>query len=106
MRDAKAGSGRRRGKKKKRANEASASTSSFGQVRLSAASSAILTLWIRKAHESLATREREKASRLRDEVEELLREMPEDQDWYYSSEMRLAGESKKMVALSRMNGRP
>jgi len=90
MRDLKARKGMKKAKTRgERAMDAG--SVSFGHVNLNAASTAIISLWMRKAKLSLVQRSNEIAARLRKELSELVGQIHEDDDWYYGAEMRLDG---------------
>jgi hypothetical protein len=60
---------------------------------INAASKAIAVLWLRKARGKRVEAHRDKGLKLRTDVVETLGQMPEEDDWYFGSEMRLQGES-------------
>ena len=95
MRDMKARKGRKKKKKSKADRIVDASEVSFGHVHLTAASTAILNLWVKKAKHSIVSRSNEVAATLRAEQAALLSQIHESEDWYYGAEMRLDGHKIK-----------
>ena len=64
-------------------------------MHLTAASTAILNLWVKKAKHSIVSRSNEVAATLRAEQAALLSQIHESEDWYYGAEMRLDGHKIK-----------
>jgi hypothetical protein len=67
-------------------------TTTFGSVQLSTASIAILGLWIENAQDSMVKRGKDKAIKLRKDLDDLLEQMPEEDDWFFGADVRLSGE--------------
>mmetsp|Transcript_12959 Transcript_12959/g.27791 ORF Transcript_12959/g.27791 Transcript_12959/m.27791 type:complete len:2710 (-) Transcript_12959:932-9061(-) len=67
------------------------SEKAFGQVHLNAASTALLQRWVRLARKHVVTRGKEKAARVREELDAVLEKMPEEDDWFFSAEFREEG---------------
>ena len=65
----------------------------FTRVHFSAASTAIMKLWVNKARDTIFSRAAEKSRKIRVKLEELLEEVTEEQDWFFTSEVRHEGES-------------
>ena len=60
-------------------------------VRLSQASTALARRWLRAAQDSIQARFRERGKKLRDDCEECLGEMPEEDEWFYGADLRFEG---------------
>merc|ERR1711871_830603 len=60
-------------------------------VRLTAASKALMLKWVRKARAVIVEKEGDKALEIRRNMKDLLGKVQEVDDWYYGSELRLAG---------------
>jgi hypothetical protein len=60
-------------------------------VRLNAASKALMQKWVKKARDIIVEKEGEKALDLRRQMKNLLEKLKEEDDWYYGTELRLAG---------------
>ena len=60
-------------------------------VRLNAASKALMLKWVRKARAVIVEKEGDKALEIRRNMKDLLGKVQEVDDWYYGSELRLAG---------------
>jgi hypothetical protein len=67
----------------------------FGMVTLNAASTALLQLWVRKARKSVRDRMVDKAQQVRKELELVLAEINEEDDWFFGAEFRIEGQSLK-----------
>ena len=60
-------------------------------VRLSQASTSLARRWLRAAQDSIQARFRERGKKLRDDCEECLGEMPEEDEWFYGADLRFEG---------------
>jgi hypothetical protein len=63
----------------------------FGKATFNAATAALAIRWVRLARDSLSSKFREKSVQLREDLEKCLNDMPEADDWYYTSALRLEG---------------
>merc|ERR1711988_783748 len=62
------------------------------ELVLSAASKAIAVKWLRKARKSTVDKRRDRAIEITENLDRSLARMPERDDWFYSSELRVTGE--------------
>jgi hypothetical protein len=69
-------------------------------LSLSAATKAIAKLWLQKGRKSLKGRQQEKAKDLYEEIDRAVAKMPEKDDWFYTSELRKAGENLSTLGRS------
>eukprot|EP00599_Poterioochromonas_sp_BG-1_P003191 CAMPEP_0173133270 /NCGR_PEP_ID=MMETSP1105-20130129/630_1 /TAXON_ID=2985 /ORGANISM="Ochromonas sp., Strain BG-1" /LENGTH=1788 /DNA_ID=CAMNT_0014044913 /DNA_START=1672 /DNA_END=7038 /DNA_ORIENTATION=+ len=60
-------------------------------VAVSAATKALAVRWIRLARDHMDSKFRAKSENFRDELENLLNQMPEEDDWYFGAALRLEG---------------
>jgi hypothetical protein len=67
----------------------------FGVVHLSQTSGAILSLWLRRARDSLVVRARDRAYAIRSDLDVLLAQIKEVDDWYFGAGMRMDGHAIK-----------
>lgn len=64
----------------------------FDEVTFNAATIALAQRWIRKARESLEDRFKQKSGSIRETLETTLGDMPEEDDWYFGSGLRMEGQ--------------
>eukprot|EP00750_Incisomonas_marina_P013799 INCI17542.1.p1 GENE.INCI17542.1~~INCI17542.1.p1 ORF type:complete len:3776 (-),score=497.18 INCI17542.1:2420-13582(-) len=69
-------------------------------LSLSEATKALAKLWLQKGRASLKGRLQAKAKDLYEEIDRAVAKMPEKDDWFYTSELRLAGENLANVGRS------
>jgi hypothetical protein len=69
-------------------------------LSLSEATKALARLWLQKGRASLKGRQENKAKDLYEEIDRALAKMPEKDDWFYTSELRLAGDNLANVGRS------
>jgi hypothetical protein len=62
------------------------------ELVFSQASKAIAIKWLRKARASASEKRRARAVEITNNIENALARMPEKEDWFYTSELRVAGE--------------
>ena len=80
-----------RGGKKKGAEEDEQQV--FSRVHFSPASTAIMKMWVNKARDAIIARAAQKSNKIRARLAELLKDVKEEDDWFFTSEVRLEGES-------------
>lgn len=61
------------------------------KAEFSMATRALAIRWLRKARENMISKFRGKTDNLRDELESVLKDIREEDDWYFGGEMRLEG---------------
>ena len=95
LRRGKADAGRkaaRRRRRKELAAQGDDDVPEFGPVYPSAATTAIAVKWLHKSRDQLLQKERNKAKAIMDDLEDVLEEMPEELDWFFTTDVRLRGE--------------
>merc|ERR1711871_279184 len=101
LRDLKMKKARADASKKEEEKEADELVEGFDEVTFTAATKALAQRWVRKARESLEERFKQKSASIRELLVTTLGDMPEEDDWYFGSGLRMEGQhlSQRGIAL-------